>query len=202
MPLDIPQAPQAVGQALQLGMQRLPARTKNTFSTAAVGGAPSSASLPHEVFVMNTEDVVGGAGLDASRPAGWRYIVEQPAAGGGNGTARAAAEITSAGGAPKLSHLQHGWIGDATLQAVQAAAARPEVVQGSFDLRMLRVPSLLVDALWLKNKGAGQDLVMPIASRDNAIRPQQLYRADDFLEQLRRVAANKVPFDNAPPAGR
>jgi len=200
MPLQIPSAPPTADQALQAGMQRLPAHKKTMLFGAAGGAgvAEPAISLPHQVFLLHADDVLGGATIESSEPVAWRYLVDQQAPPGG-APAKATAEVSATESGHRFTHIQQGWIGEATLKVVQSVASRPEVAQGSFDLRLLRIPSLLVDALWLKNNRPGEDLVQPIASADKALDPALLYSASEFLIRLRDIASRKRRFDNRPP---
>ena len=197
MALNIPPAPLASAQALRQGLQALPERNKQTFMTEASGGAPPEQTLPHQVFLMSAGDVLASGALDNSRPAAWRYILQQPADLKG-GVARVTAEVTETQGGYRFANLQHGWITEATRNAVQYARSLPQVANGSFDLRMLRIPALLLDALWLKNRDQGEDLVVPIASRCPVVRPNTVYRPMEFLAAVKDLAAKVMSFDNQP----
>lgn len=201
MPLQIPDAPVDANVALQRGISGLPSHARTAlFSAAPDGGAPA-VSLPHQVFLLNADDIRGGAGPDFSKSVGWRYLVDQlPRTGGA--IAKATAEVSTAGGSHRFAQLQHGWIGDATLRAVQSISEDSRVRDGSFELRMLRIPSLLVDSLWLKNTLPGQDLfkaiVSPFRPVHRELNPDVLYSADDFFGRVRKIAEDRT-FDNRPP---
>jgi hypothetical protein len=73
-----------------------------------------------------------------------------------------------------------------------------QVQSGNFEVRMLRVPSVdHIDALWLKNNGSGDDLVVPIASTSQELPTGRPLTAATFLDVLHRLAA-KPTFDNSP----
>lgn len=202
MPLETPQPPVEVNQSLREGLQRLPARNKHAFATAMGGGAVPTISNPHHVFTMTPQQIASGVSLDAAKPTAWRYLLSQPtqdlAGGSAGGSAVATAEVADQEGGPRFSNMQHGWIANATQRAIAVAQKLPEVTTGSFELRMLRLPPLYLDAIWLKNNAAGNDLVIPIASLSKQLVPYQPYSADDFLARIRDLAAQKLGFDNAP----
>lgn len=200
MALTSPEPPPAAQQTLREGMERLPGRVKNAFSTAAAGGLSAEVSSAHEIFSLNAEEISNGAGLDAAQPVGWRYLVNQPANALIGGSVAAAAVVTGHEGSYEFSHLQHGWLASATARALAAAEKLPRVASEAFDVRLLSMPALFVDALWLKNTGAGEDLVVPIASLSKKLLPDQPYSPGEFLNILRDLSEERLQFDNAPGA--
>ena len=192
MPLTIPTAPAAVHAAVQRGLQQLASRRKD----AVWVGAVESGVYP--VFILNKDDVLQMKSLNASRLAGWRYILEPAASTQPSGVVKAAAEVTQVGGAFRFSHLQHGWLGDAMTRAISAAADAPAVANGTYEPRALRIPSLYVEALWLKDQAADDDLVMAIASPLSDILRVELYSVNEFLSRLRTLAEARPRFDDRP----
>lgn len=200
MALTVPTPPAASRQSLEEGLVRLPGRTKQALTTMAAAGEPPAVSDSHQIFTLNPQEIAGGAGLDAARAVGWRYTVNQPSASLVGGSAPATAEVSETDGIHRFSHLQHGWLADATRRAIAAAQSLPQIAGQPFELRLLRLPALLVDALWLKNTGGGEDLVVPIASLSNKLVAGQAYPPAQFLDITKQISADKKPdFNNAPP---
>ena len=199
MALTAPTPPAASRQSLEEGLDRLPGRTKHAFITMAAGGESPAVSEGHQIFTLNPQEIAGGAGLDAAQAVGWRYTVNQPSAGLLGGSAPATAEVAETDGVHRFSHLQQGWLADATRRAIAAAQSLPQVAGQPFELRLLRLPALLVDALWLKNTGGGEDLVVPIASLSKKLVAGQAYAPAQFLAITKDISADKKPdFNNAP----
>jgi hypothetical protein len=108
------------------------------------------------------------------------------------------AEVAVKNGVPSFTNRQEGWLAKRTRETMDLAAKLPEVNAGSYEMRMLRIPSVYnTDAIWLKNKANGGDLVIPIASRSPQFVPDKTYQAADFLN-IARELAKESSFDNSP----
>lgn len=197
MALKVPEPPQESRSTLQEGLKRLAPRAKDAFAMESLGGAPINVLNSHHVFVLN-RDQLDVTKLNAAMPVGWGYVVGQSTENVTAESPVASAEVLERGGGHQFSHIQHGWLGKATQRAISVAEQLPQVIAGSYELRMLRVPSLYTDALWLKNLAAGRDLVVPIASANPEIQADRSYDAEEFLAIMRDIAAKKAGFDNSP----
>lgn len=114
-------------------------------------------STPHQVFVMGPDAAEAGGSLDRARPMGWRFLVES----GGEVIASAESpegpEQPEGAGEPSFSE---GQIVASTAGAVKAARALPQLANAGFDLRLLRIPAMYQNALWLHSPHA--DLLIPL----------------------------------------
>ena len=198
MPLDIPDPPKESLASLNEGLRRLPARNKSAFSTEAAGGETPNISLAHQVFVLNPQEVMAGKGLDAAKLTSWRYVLNQGGSGPLENSSAATAEVAYQGGAHVFSNLQHGWMANATRQAVDVGLKVQAVRNGVFELRVLRMPAVRVDSVWLKNKSGAGDIVVPIRSAIEGLSAFQPYGGDDFLFKVREYLEKEEPFDNSP----
>jgi hypothetical protein len=170
-----------------------------TLGLQAGGGAQPILSDPHQVFTMDRNELMAGAGLDKAKTVGWRYLGgPQGPLGGGAPSPSVVAEVAVKNGVPSFTHRQEGWLAKRTRETMDIASKLPEVSSGSYELRMLRLPSVHnTDAIWLKNKGSGGDLVIPIASKSPELVSGRKYSADDFLKVTRELAKG-ASFDNSP----
>jgi hypothetical protein len=114
------------------------------------------------------------------------------------GASLASAEVLDQNDVKWFSSLHEGRIASGTHRTRAIAEGLPEVAAGIYELRALAVPSIRVDALWLKNKGTGDDLIVPIASSSPVLAPDQPYNANDFLDRVRPLAVAARQFDNSP----
>jgi hypothetical protein len=143
----------------------------NTLRTFADNGAfrlpalrnatgPLELTHPHQVFTLGLADLAAGKGLEAARPTGWRYLVQE----GGNVLASAETVTTGPGGGQIFAAFNEGPFVASTAEAIQAAQATQQVSQSAYELRLLSVPGLHVMALWLHDtKGtADTDLLVPL----------------------------------------
>lgn len=195
MALTVPEPPAASRQSLQAGLQRISATDRGA-AFAMAGGAPPNVSVPQQLFVMGLDDLAHGGSLDAARGTGWRYLLTKPPAMGG--TAVAAAEVHQVGNEHHFAQLQQGYVSEETRQAINMAQALPQVAGGNYELRALRIPALMIDAVWLKDKTGDNDLVLPVHSNVPTLTDGQAYSEKDFLDRLRDAAAKKRAFNDRP----
>jgi hypothetical protein len=127
---------------------------------------------PHPVYELGLDDLAAGKGLGAARRVAWRYLLVA------NDQLRQAAEIIEdpRGGGSQCGALTTGFVAGA-VEAFRIAEQLPEVQRGAYEIRALRIPSLYVMSLWLKDLQGNQDrfIVMPPAfppcSRSAPTRP-------------------------------
>jgi hypothetical protein len=198
MSLDFPEPPKESLSSLTEGLGRLPAYSKYAFTTEAAGGKPPTISLPHQVFVLNPEQIRTGAGLEAATPTSWRYVLNQDVSGLLEGSAVATAEVMDQDGAHTFSNVQYGWMANAVRRAVGIAQGLAAVQKGAFELRMLRIPAIRIDSIWLKNKVAVGDILVPIRSAIPTLPAFQSYSGDEFMAKLRDFLDKQELFDNSP----
>jgi hypothetical protein len=120
---------------------------------------PLQLAEPHQVFTLGLVDLAAGKGLDAAKPTGWRYLVQE------DDKVLAAAESVAVGPADEyaFSAFNEGSFVASSASAIRAVREIPEVVQGGFELRLLNVPGLYVLALWLHDAQGKGDLLVPLA---------------------------------------
>jgi hypothetical protein len=155
-----------------------------------------AASAPHQVFTLDFNDLLGTDLFSKARLVGWRYLVT-----GANRTAMAAeVACDDKGENLRFSHLHEGPLVGGLAQALVAAEHTSEVVQGSYELRVLRIPSIYVMALWLKANTPDKDLFVPAAPTSRLLIPGQMYSASAFADLLKKAAQAHAqhPFDSSP----
>jgi hypothetical protein len=135
---------------LETGNMRVP-----VLRTAA---GPLSLAQPHQVFSLGLADLVSGRGLEAAKPTGWRYLVQS----GENALASAETAVTPAGPEHVFSAFNSGRLVASTAEAIRTAQRLPRVNQGSFELRLLRVPGLYFTAVWVHDTQGTDDLLIPL----------------------------------------
>ena len=131
------------------------------FRTPALRSATGTLQLtePHQVFTLGLTDLAAGKGLDAAKPTGWRYLVQE------DDKVLASAETVAVGSANEhvFSAFNEGRFVASSASAIRAAREIPEVEQSGFELRLLNVPGLYVLALWLHGAQGKGDLLVPLA---------------------------------------
>lgn len=204
MPLQTPPPPTLTVETLRKGLDVFAARTgakpvDRSFSEA-LGGAPPQISNAHQFFVAGLDQISTGQELDAAaQRVGWCFHVANAALPGPGGAAPTrSADVVERDGQYSLAQINQGWITESTQKAVDYARTLPQVQAGSFELRALRLPALLLDTLWLKNLAGEGDLIVPIASKDPAIHPLTVIAAPEFLAYVRERARRKLEFNDRP----
>jgi len=105
----------------------------------------------------------------------------------------------------RFAGLDTGPFALGTRNLVAQAETFDAVKKGSYELRVLKMPSVYTMAVWLKNLGAGDDIVLPIPSVSTAAGaptggslPQS---PTDFIKGLQSPARSSLGFDSRPEAG-
>lgn len=197
MAIKIPAPPEAATQTLLSSLERLP--------SAPVGGSTSflmrdsqslasSVSYPHRVYNLGLQDLVKGKLVSNAHPVSWRYLIKQ----GNRETAAAEVNYDESKGGSKFSEFNPGSLADATLHEIQSVEHTPDLVNKSYELRLLRIPALYVTALWLKDTEGNQDLFIPIPPTHPVLKPGQRYSSAQMMDLLRGPAEKKLRFDSSP----
>jgi len=196
MPLVTLEPPPASIQGLQEGLRRLSAHRGTAALFAPAGGAPASVGTAHKVFSIGLDALAQPDPLDSAQETGWRYLLTSaPGLGGG---AVGAVDVNKVGDQHRFAQMHAGWLSEETRKAINIAQANPDVLGGNYEPRALRVPALLVDALWLKDTQGTNDLVVPIRSAAPKMNVGTVYKAADFIDDLRDIAAGKPKFNDRP----
>lgn len=210
MPLKIDQPPPAAYIVLADAVSRM----------GALGGAaarsvnvadPSRliASVPHKVYVLDADDIANGRNLDSARLVSWRFLILD------GQTPVAAIELScdAQGQNPKFASINSGPFVAATRDAVLGAESLPKVINGDYELRALRAPSVFVMALWLKDLQGADDLVLPMGPVNQAVAPAAQIASTlgrpsaaaplpqsptDFIDALKPSANAARSFDSTP----
>jgi hypothetical protein len=139
-----------------------------------------SDGLPHGAYNLGLDAISPTAALDtAARLVGWRFLLGQPSE-----HPAVAAEVASVGGAHEFAGLNRGPFVGQTLAAMQMAEAAPELRDGDFEPRFLRVPALYVVALWLKERATGKDIVIPLDPAPPELTTGRQYTGAEFMTEL------------------
>ena len=78
------------------------------------------------------------------------------------------------------------------------------MMRGSYELRLLKAPSVYVIAVWLKNLSGGDDIVLPVPEVAAATRSRSAgggalpQTGKNFLQGLKPSASQALRFDSRP----
>lgn len=139
------------------------------------------ASVGIEVFTLPVDDLAAGRKEMNPRPAGWLFLT-----GASPGEIMAAEVYEPGRGAePKVVNVSRDPVNEKIRRMVQGIERLPQMRAADYELRVLRIPAISVEAFWLKAAKKGQaDLVVPFFSLSHHVRTGQTYPVDGFLEAI------------------
>ncbi|HXH39920.1 MAG TPA: hypothetical protein VNN08_14920 [Thermoanaerobaculia bacterium] len=163
MPIHLPAAPDDASQAARAQLSSILSAPHaegegqlQAMSLAATAGT-LTLSQPHRVYLATAADVVAGAILSSAKEDSWRYLVIN-----NSDEAVAAVEVIARGGGPmELAHINEGPFVAGTVDAIANAEEQVRNAPRDFEVRLLRIPSLYLIALWLH--ASDTDGLIPIA---------------------------------------
>lgn len=166
-------------ETIRDGVARLADRPE--YRDRALGAAraePLELVAPHDVYTLGLDALAEGTGLGAAQPVGRRVLImraQEPVA---------TAELDDPDGAGGLTATE-GPFTEATAKAISEVESWPAVVEGDYELRVLRLPALYFMALWLKDRSDGDDLIVPLAPAPVGIEAGRSYDEEELLGVLR-----------------
>ncbi|GEM_PF-3023178 len=179
---------QALGAGLPAFSRSANAAAQTKLMNVAQGGAGGST---FEVFTTGISGVLQGApaGLP-NQPAGWRVAARLS-------PVNLAADIYTvprgggspvAAGAPRLACIRAGTVVRLLLEGILALHDQP--VSGEFIARLLILPGLFTEAIWLVPQPVDltKSLFVPYHSLVRGLAPTTLYTPSQFFASLRPVA--------------
>jgi len=176
--------PQAALDAARAAVTRL----------AGTSGIPGSGSFylaaPHQVVPLTLEDVRRGLCWEHTKGSTWRFLVVD------DSRAHAAVEVRERAGAAdeyQFVSLNSGPFVEATVEAIHRLEA------GGHDLgevRLIRLPALYVEALWLHGD---ENRFVPLSPAPSDLDPYRIYPEREFTALLDEIAARRRGGPPLPP---
>lgn len=166
-----------------------------------VSASDLSLTLPHPVYALGLIDIGNDRPLTTSKPTGWRFLIVEA----DRVIAGIEVDIASDTKELRFGRIVQGPFEAATETAIRAAESSAHVRETTFEVHLLRVPALTVEALWLRARDAGKDVFVPLAPAPARFDAFHLYPKPSFLALLRAEAEAHPAFDSSPriavPAG-
>jgi hypothetical protein len=167
------------------------ARPGTEYARAAGAGlARDEAALA--VYTLGVEDVVGGARLSAPEYAGWQFFAE-----GQEGVVGTEVHHAADRAEHRFAQFNLGPFPTAMLRAMRTIPDYPD--DGfEYEARLLRIPALLLEALWLHS---GRDVLVPLDPAPAPLVAGEPYESDRFFTELQTRALESLRSDNSPRTG-
>jgi hypothetical protein len=195
MPLRVAEAPNRVLEEVRSTLNQFAKRGR--FRTPALARARAdrlTLAVPHPVYTLSLQDLADGRGLRDARLIAWRYLVEADR----RPVASAEVIVEAEGKPPRFSQFNEGPYVESTAAAIDELQGRPEVQDGSYELRALQIPALYVVALWLSDPSGERDLVRALDPAPDFLESERIYPEGEFLDALAAPARTQLAFDSSP----
>ena len=141
-------------------------------------------ALQHPVYDLSAADVLAGHGLEKAVQTAWRQLVEH------DGAAVATVELPLGGSSGQFT-VTNGPFAPGLAAAAERAENLSGVDDAHFKLRILRVPALYAELLWLSPEPDGEDLLLPVAPAPPPLDPGETYSAAEALAALASAADDR-----------
>ena len=139
---------------------------------------------PQQAFILDLEDAAGNAGTRAARPTGWRIFAGRLP--GKTVLGRVARRRESGWKLTAAFYGDNAWV---ELNASEALDRLPQVSQADYELRVLAVPGLNLQAFWLVARTPGvEDLAIPFPRRQASSDSPEVLTMANFLASIRQKA--------------
>jgi hypothetical protein len=191
------------GTSMSLTIQLPSVETRNALLESAAflkPGDPSPSDLANTrlglpIFTLGLQQIVRGDGLLAAQQTSWRFLAR-----GASGQTVAADVTARPGATPKMASVWRGPQIENTARARVDVERLPDVKARDYELRVLRIPGLRIEAFWLKLPAGDADLVVPFLTLADELRWLQPYPADNFLKIVRAMAEKQLAYEASDPS--
>lgn len=159
------------------------------FTERALGASPPadmSLSAAHDVYSPRVDELAAGSGLSAAEPVAVGFLVMD-----GSKPIASVEQDTEEGWVSSTE----GPFAEATARAIEQAEADPELANGDYELRELRVPGLYLMAVWLKDLSGDGDVVIPLDPAPAPLEAGRTYRLEELEPALQRMSRERLDFE-------
>jgi hypothetical protein len=185
MPLKPLEPPEAVRKAAAAQVHQL-ATPRGIFpALREVVREDLALVAPHRMYTLGVDGVVGD-GLKDAKSSGWRFLVAD------HDRVVASAELGAEGEDPALN--SGPYVGS-TATAIDDLDRLPELSEGDYELRILKVPALYVVAAWLVGD---RPVVVPLDPAPAFLEAGRAYSEAEFLAALQDPANKVLALESGP----
>ncbi len=143
------------------------------------------ARLGMPVFTLTNLATARAQDIGNEPPKGWKFLIDV-----GDGTVLST-EVYDSGGnaAPEVISLSHDHGNEDARRIEHKLESSTEAHEGDYELSVLRIPQLGLDAFRLKSlTGSKPDLAVPFLVGPRGIEAGRTYILDEFLNLIRPIA--------------
>src|SRR5581483_7024275 len=183
MPIRFQQPPSVSDEVVRKGLNEVAQTHRFGIAAETIGGAIDTSNItsPHIVFSARLDNLRDGKGVESAQPESWRYFVGSRSA-----------EVGIGGGRQNnFLGVNTGPFNEGMQRTLQSVESDPRVQAEDFECRLLRVNALSLAALWLKNKGKGDDLIIPLGPAPAPFVAEKIYGRTEYNELLTKAARSK-----------
>jgi hypothetical protein len=145
------------------------------------------------------ENLVGSEGLAGATLVGWRHLHSNSEDIPSPATMASEVHPEDDGSGHQFAGTNEGQFVGQTLEMLQTASQLKEVQDGDFRACLLRIPAMMVAALWLKSEaGPDADVILPMAPTHQDLEPGKAYSAEQLHKALQKAAEATLAFHNQP----
>ncbi len=148
---------------------------------------------PQQLYALELKALAGAKGVRAAKPQLWRFMAT---IAGHDVSCDVSGESSRKG--PRMTSVSQGPHVTRARTAIRKAATLPQVKLRRFELRLLVIPALSVEAVWLKAADPADDLTIPYLTGGARLKAQQPCAAQKFIAAVRDLAARQITFDDSP----
>jgi hypothetical protein len=143
----------------------------------------------YPVVISSLSDVISGSVLENARSAGWGFVA------GEFGHSPIAVLVNQLEGKPlAITSVYQGQDVEALMHAIRDAKALQAVSSHFYELWILKIPSILLEAVWLRSRSANSDLVIPFHTLSESLDPKRAYTAAEFRNAVQPIGETFRPF--------
>jgi hypothetical protein len=176
-------------RARDVSQENVDAVQQHLSERALTRSAPADAALSaaHDVYSPRVDDLAAGRGLSAAERVAVAFLVMD------GSRAVASVEHDTERGAVSSTE---GPFSEATAEAIRRAEADPELADGDYELRELRVPGLYLMAVWLKDLSGDGDVVIPLEPAPAPLQAGRSYRLPQLEPELESMSRARLAFED------
>ena len=188
MPLERSDFPISSFQEVASALRRQTREKPGSPAAIESGDALARDHPGHRLYMLGMNQIEAGDGIEAAIPIGWRYVL----------TPRNAeaflAETGERAGKHRFSFFSSGDHARMLIRVWDSVKHHPILTTGDYELRGLRIPALLVEAFWLKDRHGDRDVIVPIMAGNKSVLEKDMYSRVEFLDQLRKLLPKRLRF--------